>query len=63
MNSMKYETLFREIKRKEVTTTAWGLGAQYKKKENQLNEEKIRRKLETCSKDIVKMCNKMSFKV
>ena len=42
---MEYETLFREIKRKEVTTTAWGFGAQCKKEENQLNKEEIRKKL------------------
>ena len=59
MNSMKYETLFREIKRKEVTTTAWGLGAQCKKKENQLNKEKNPQE----DRNMFKNVQQMSFKV
>ena len=59
---MKYENLFQEIKRKDVTTTAWSLGAPCKKKKNQTNREKKLQQVRTCSKEILEACDTWAIK-
>ena len=59
---MKYENLFQEIKRKDVTTTAWSLGAPCKKKKNQTNKEKNPQQVRTCSKEILEACDTWAIK-
>ena len=58
MNSMKYDTLFQEIKRKEVTRTASDFWAQCKKRDNWCSKGK---EDEKCAKDSLKMCNKWAL--